>query len=118
MSQHRIHGVLTRDAWVCRDRGGNYAVYVELTDTSEKRVPIVAKRDCGHDTPGAITANAAARHLRQGCRVYVHCVGIGLGATTRQEAAIRCCGVDHIELLDVNGRSALPKEASEIDHAA
>ncbi len=110
MSQHRIHGTLTRDAWVCRDRGGNYAVHVDLTDPNVKFVPIVAKRDCGHDTPGALTANAAARHLRAGCRVYVHCVGIGLGATARQEAAIRCCGVDHIELLDVHGRATQPKD--------
>lgn len=109
MSQHRIYGVLARTAWVARDSGGNYALHVDIRPSASHVEPIVAKWDFGHDTPGAQAADRAARHMRQGARVYVHCLGIGLGHTLNSQAAIRCIGVDRIELLDVpvNAASAL-----------
>lgn len=111
MSLHRIYGVLSRDAYVARDPGGNYAVHIALrADGIVHADPIVAKRDFGHDTPGALAARSSSMNLRAGCRVYVHCAGFGLGYTHADEAAIRLRGVDQIELLDVPMHAAAARD--------
>lgn len=116
MSAHRIFGVLAGDADVRVDAGSlQYGVYIELAPSSTHADPIVAHRDYGMRAAGHRAAVLAADKLRRGARVFVHCLGIGLGHTAGQEAAIRCVGVDFIELLD---RPAPRHEPREPAHQA
>lgn len=116
MSAHRIYGVLACDAAVRLDAGSlQYGVYIELAPASTHAEPVVAHRDYGVQAAGHRAAQLAARKLRRDARVYVHCLGIGLGHTAGQEAAIRCVGVDFIELLD---RPAPRHEPREPAHQA
>lgn len=101
--QHRIVGRLTRDAHACAAQGGAYVVWLEMTQPeathADANTPIVAACQMGFGTSAVVAANSKAYTLRKGTRVRVWCIGIGLGHTRDDEAAIRLFGVDMVEVI-------------------
>lgn len=116
MSRHRIFGTLSHSATVRLDRASmQYGVYIELAPSSTHADPIVAHIDHGIGARGHRSAIVAAKRLKHGARVYVHCLAIGLGHTASQppRAAIRCIGTDLIEQLDRPAEHTQPAERAE-----
>lgn len=96
--QHRVIGVLARDAQVRICAGGAYVLDIEMTQRREE-APIVARRQYGHGASAAIAAHSAANCLRRGTTVEAWCAGIGIGYTADDTSAIALRGVDQITAM-------------------
>lgn len=98
--QHRVIGVVARDAQARICAGGAYVVDVEIQQARQADdARIVARRQYGHGASAAIAAHTAAAQLRRGTPVEAWCAGIGVGYTTDDTPAIALRGVDQITPL-------------------